>query len=156
MTDVALRLLMACLVGLGCVFTSLAGAATFMVDDSQSTVLDAHLPLQWRSLSPSGGDHIVQGATRVQIRLDTSAWVGRPARIYMVLAPQPNGLVTAQWQTQGALLPGSVTSGQRGLVWSGVVPATRMEDVMAVVIRADGRLVSSAQLLRFHFEIDLP
>lgn len=133
-----------------------AHSATFQVDDSKSTVLDPNLPLQWRSLSPSSGDHVVQGQTRVQVRLDTQAWAGKVARIYMALPAQPNGLVKASWQTQGTLLNGQLNSGQRGLVWSGVVPKGNLEDVMTVTINQDGRLLSSAQILRFSFEIDLP
>ncbi len=137
-------------------FSVAAFGATFLVDDSKSTVLDANLPLQWRSQSPSNGDHAVQGVTRVQVRLDTSAWVGKPARIYMALPAQPIGLVKASWQTQGQLLSGQLNSGQRGLVWSGPVPRGFLEDVLTVTIVSDGRLLSAAQLLRFYFEIDLP
>lgn len=131
-------------------------AAAFLVDDSKSTVLDANLPLQWRSLSPSSGDHTVRGVTRVQVRLDTSPWVGKFGRIYMALPQQPNGIVSAKWQTQGTLLAGQASSVQRGLVWSGVVPRPLLDDVLTVVIETDGRLLSTAQVLRFYFEIDLP
>ncbi len=142
--------------GFGLALAANALGATFLVDDSRSAVLDANLPLQWRSQSPANGDHAVQGVTRVQVRLDTSAWVGKSARIYMALPAQPIGLVTARWQTQGQLLSGQLNSGQRGLVWSGPVPKGLLEDVMTVTITSDGRLLSTAQLLRFYFEIDLP
>ena len=133
-----------------------AQAATFLVDDSKTTVLDANVPLQWRSLSPSSGDHTVLGVTRVQVRLDVTTWVGKFGRIYMALPAQPNGVVTARWQSQGQLLSGQLKSGQRGMVWSGVVPKALLEDVMTVTIESDGRLLSTAQSLRFSFEIDLP
>lgn len=133
-----------------------AGAATFLVDDSQSTVLDANLPLQWRSLSPAGSDHQVQGVTRVQVKLDTRAWVGKSVRMYMALPAQAGGAVQARWQALGPLLSGQLSSGQRGLVWSGVVPSAILEDVLTVTIQTDGRLLSSAQLLRFYFEVDVP
>ena len=133
-----------------------AGAATFLVDDSQSTVLDANLPLQWRSLSPAGSDHQVQGVTRVQVKLDARAWVGKSVRMYMALPAQAGGVVQARWQALGPLLSGQLSSGQRGLVWSGVVPTPVLEDVFTVTIQTDGRLLSSAQLLRFYFEVDVP
>jgi hypothetical protein len=131
-------------------------AATFMVDDSQSAVLNPNLALQWRSITPSGGDHVVQGSTRVQIKLDVRPWAGKPAHIYMTLPAQPNGVVTANWQFQGPLLSGQLSSGSRGLVWTGVLPAALLEDVMVVTIQTDGRLLNAAQQLRFNFEIDLP
>lgn len=131
-------------------------AATFPVDDSRSTVLDANIPMQWRSLSPARGDHQVQGVTRVQIKLDTRNWVGQFGRIYMALPVQPSGVVQANWRTQGPLLSGQLNSGQRGLIWSGVIPAASLDDVLTVSILTDGRLLSTTQLLRFTFEIDVP
>lgn len=135
---------------------SSAGAATFLVDDAQSQVLDNQLPMRWRSLVPSSGDHQVEGVTRVQIRLDTRAWVGKPARIYMALPAQPNGTVLAKWRAQGSFINGQINSGQRGLVWSGIVASALMEDVLTVTVQTDGRLLSAPQLLRFYFELDLP
>jgi hypothetical protein len=133
-----------------------AAAATFLVDDSQSQVLEPNLGLRWRSISPSSGDHQVQGSTRVQVRLDTRAWAGKTARIYMALPSQPGAVVQAQWQTQGPMVNGNLSSGQRSLVWSGTVPGALLEDVLTVTVQADGRLLSAPQLLRFYFEIDLP
>ncbi len=131
-------------------------AATFSVDDSQSQVLDSNLSMRWRSLSPARGDHMVEGVTRVQIKLDTRAWAGKAVRLYMALPAQPNSNVLAIWKTQGLLLNGQINTGQRGLVWSGVVPSALMEDVMTVTVQTDGRLLSSPQLLRFYFEVDVP
>lgn len=133
-----------------------AHAATFLVDDSQSQVLDTDIGMRWRSLSPSRGDHTVQGTTRVQIKLDMRSWVGKSVRLYMALPAQPGVSVLANWQTQGVLLGGQIHSGQRGLVWSGVVAAALMQDVMNVTVLTDGRLLSAPQQLRFYFEVDTP
>lgn len=141
---------------LGMCMTIPAISATFLVDDSRSTVQDGNLAMQWRTLSPASGDHIVQGLTRVQVRLDTRAWVGKSGRIYMALPAQPGGSISAIWQTQGTLLAGQLQSGQRGLVWSGVIPGPQLEDVMTVTVQTDGRLLANTQILRFYFEIDVP
>jgi hypothetical protein len=98
----------------------------------------------------------VQGITRVQVKLDTRAWVGKQVRLYMALPAQAGGAVQASWQALGPLLSGQLSSGQRGLVWSGIVPTAMLEDVLTVTIQTDGRLLSSAQLLRFYFEVDVP
>jgi hypothetical protein len=147
------------LLALCCLCLSLSGisqAATFLLDDSQSQVMDANLPMQWRSISPSKGDHQVVGTTRVQVKLDTRAWVGKFVRIYMVLPAQPSSTVVAKWQVQGPMIAGQLNSGQRGLVWSGVVPSALLEDVMTVTVQTDGRFLSAPQLLRFYFEVDVP
>ena len=148
--------LLVLVVGLALALDSPAQAATFSVDDSRSTVQDNSLPMQWRSISPARGDHQVQGVTRVQLKLDTRQWVGQFGRIYMTLPAQPSATLQARWRTQGPLLSGQLTSGQRGLVWSGVIASGGLEDVLTVTIQTDGRHLSSAQLLRFSFEIDLP
>ena len=149
-------MLLIIVVGLSAAFQHPAQAGTFPVDDSRSTVLDGNVPMQWRSLSPSRGDHQVQGITRVQIKLDTRNWVGQVGRIYMALPAQPGAQVQASWRTQGPLLSGQLNSGQRGLIWSGPISAASLDDVLTVTVQTDGRLLSSAQLLRFYFEIDLP
>jgi hypothetical protein len=131
-------------------------AVTVILDDSQSQVLAPQVPLQWRSISPSQGDHQVVGSARVQIRLDTRAWIGKTGRIFLALPAQPGTSVQAQWQAQGALLSGQLSSGSRGLVWQGVITQAVMEDVLQVAVQTDGRMLQSPQALRFHFELDLP
>jgi hypothetical protein len=144
------------LAALLCSSCSLWAKGTYPVSDALSQVRDTQLPLKWRVLSPSRGDHQVEGVTQVHIKLDTRAWVGQVGRIYMALPAQPGGTISAQWSAQNATLQnGRITSGQRGLVWSGVVPSPLLEDIMTVTIQTDGRLLSANQLLRFYFEIDL-
>jgi hypothetical protein len=149
-----IRLWALCCMCLG--FAGVSQAATFLLDDSQSQVMDANMPMQWRSISPSKGDHQVVGTTRVQVKLDTRAWAGKFVRIYMALPAQPSGTVVAKWQVQGPMIAGQLNSGQRGLVWSGVVPGALLEDVMTVAVQTDGRFLSAPQLLRFYFEVDVP
>jgi hypothetical protein len=139
-----------------CSACGLWAKGTYPVSDAQSQVRDTQLPLRWRVLSPSKGDHQVEGVTQVHIKLDTRAWVGQTGRIYMALPAQPGGTISAHWKTQNATLQdGRITSGQRGLVWSGVVSNPLLEDIITVTIQTDGRLLSANQLLRFYFEIDL-
>ena len=156
LAHVARLSLLVLVVGLALALDNPAQAASFPVDDSRSTVQDGSLPMQWRSISPARGDHQVQGVTRVQLKLDTRQWVGQFGRIYMSLPAQPSSQLQASWRTQGPLLSGQLSSGQRGLIWSGVIASAMLEDVLTVTIQTDGRLLSSAQLLRFSFEIDLP
>jgi hypothetical protein len=133
-----------------------AYGATFPVDDSASQPVEAVTPMRWRSLAPTrGDDHVIEGAVQVNIRLATQAWIGKTGRIYMTLAQQPIGQVDVEWATQGKLLPGKLRSGQRGLVYAGKISVAKMEDLMAVTVRSDGRLLSAPQRLRFAFEIDV-
>jgi hypothetical protein len=133
-----------------------AQAATVLLDDSQSQVLSPQLSLQWRSISPAQGDHQVVGNTRVQIRLNTQAFVGQTGRIFMALPAQPGAQVSVQWQTQGMFISGQLLSGSRVLVWQGKITQVILEDVMSISLQTDGRTLQSQQALRFHFELDLP
>lgn len=130
-------------------------AATVLLDDSQSQVLAPQLALQWRSISPAQGDHQVTGNTRVQIRLNTQAHIGKTGRIFMALPMQPGALVHVKWQTQGMLINGQLLSGSRSLVWQGKITQAMLEDVMSISLQTDGRTLQSQQALRFHFELDL-
>ncbi len=133
-----------------------AQAATFAVDDSASQPVEAASPMRWRSLSPArGNDHVVEGASRVNIRLALQPWLGKTARIYMTLPPQPIGQVEVEWRTQGTLQSGRLVSGQRGLVYAGRINSAKLEDIFSVIVRSDGRLLSVPQRLRFGFEIDV-
>lgn len=135
---------------------AIALAATFPVDDSASQPVEATTPMRWRSLSPArGNDHIVEGASQVNIKLATQPWLGKTGRIYMTLPPQPIGQVEVEWRTQGTLQSGRLVSGQRGLVYAGRINSVKLEDIFSVTVRSDGRLLSVPQRLRFGFEIDV-
>jgi hypothetical protein len=133
-----------------------AQAATVLLDDSQSQVLEPQIALQWRSISPAKNDHQVVGSTRVQIRLNTQAWIGQTGRIFMALPAQPGAQVQVQWQSQGMFINGQLLSGSRTLVWQGKISQTMLEDVLSISLQTDGRLLQSQHALRFHFELDAP
>jgi hypothetical protein len=147
------RLFLFCL-ALAC--SQLSLAATVLLDDSQSQVLQPQLGLQWRSISPAQDDHQVIGSTRVQIRLNTQAWIGQTGRIFMALPAQPGAQIQVQWQSQGMFINGQLLSGSRTLVWQGKINQAMLEDVLSVSLQTDGRKLQSQQALRFHFELELP
>lgn len=133
-----------------------AGAATFRVDDSATLPNEANTAMQWRSLAPNRTvGNAVEGTSVFTVRLNTTPWQGRVGKIYMALPEQPIGTVTAEWSTQGRLLPGTLVSGNRTLVYSGPIRTPLLEDTIAIHISADGRRLVSPQRLQFYFEIDV-
>ena len=134
-----------------------AGATTtFRVDDSLTLPNESNQAMKWRSLAPNRTvGNAVEGTSVITIRLNTAPWVNRPGKIYMALPEQPIGQVTAEWTTQGRLLPGQVISGNRTLVYSGIIKSNMLEDTIALKITADGRRLVAAQRLQFYFEIDV-
>jgi hypothetical protein len=133
-----------------------AAAATYPIDDSASLPGEAQVQMKWRTFGPNRrAVDAVDGATVVTLRLNTSRWVNHVGRIYMVLPAQPQGQVTVDWSTQGRLLPGTLLSGDRTLVYAGPITTPIIEDTIRVQVHADGRRLVSAQRLQFRFEIDV-
>lgn len=130
--------------------------ATFRVDDSGTTVSTPAALMRWRALVPGrGSDNTAEGDVRVNLRLNLQAWLQRPARIYMGLAPAPiSRALRATWRGQGNLLPGSVLSGQRTVVFEGQVTAPVMLETLDLRLTADGRELTAPQSLQFYFEIE--
>ncbi len=135
-----------------------ASAATFRVDDSGTRVSSPLIPMRWRTLVPGrGSDNAAEGQTQVALRLNVLPWLNQRGRIYMTLAPAPSGdTIRASWRTQGRLLPGSVQSGGRTVIYEGAMPASTIEETIELTITADGRGLTSPQALQFSFEIETP
>jgi hypothetical protein len=134
-----------------------AQAATYRLDDSASQVIPPNAQWEWASGSLRTGTNTVHLNARVIVRIDTRQWAGRAGRIYMVLPVDAGGRVTAQWDSEGRLIPGRMLSGERTLVFSGTVPGPVLEDRLTVRLSADARtLVSDTQRFAFHFELDTP
>ncbi len=132
-----------------------AQAETLHVDDSGTTTSAPITKMRWRQLIPGrAADHIAQGELQVDLRLNLTRWLHKPVRLYMRLAPTVETTVLASWQSQGRLLPGSVRSGDRTLVYEGLVPAAILEESLQMRLSADGRQLSNAQTLSFYFELE--
>jgi hypothetical protein len=136
--------------------TAASATTTYRVDDSLTLPHESNQAMKWRSLAPNRTvGNAVDGTSVITIRLNTAPWMNRIGKIYMALGEQPIGQVTAEWTTQGRLLPGQLISGNRTLVYSGPIRANTLEDTIALKISADGRRLISAQRLQFYFEIDV-
>jgi hypothetical protein len=131
-------------------------ATTYVVDDSMSEVLRNTLPMKWDSVVPRRGERAtVSGAITVLVRLNLAPWRGRPGRVYMTLPALPSGPVSVTWTTHGALLPGHLQSGERVLVYAGLMPGGLLEDTVQLTIQADGQRLARPEQLHFGFEIDV-
>lgn len=139
-----------------CLAAMAAGAATFRVDDSSSLPRESSTTMKWRSLAPGRSEgNAVESQLVLTIRLNLQPWLNRSGKVYMVLPTQPIGTVTADWTTQGKLLPGHLVSGDRALVFAGPVRAGLLEDTIVLKLTADGRRLVGTERLDFHFEIDV-
>lgn len=133
-----------------------AQAATFRVDDSLSLPSESTTAMKWRSLAPNRAiGNAIEGTNVITVRLNLAPWMNRTGKIYMGLPEQPIGQVTADWTTQGKLLPGTLHSGNRTLVFAGPIRTALLEDTIVLRITADGQRLVAPQRLQFYFEIDL-
>ena len=133
-----------------------ATAATHPVDDSASLPEQPNITMRARPavLGQQAGS-TASGESTVRVVLNTTPWVHRVGRIYMVLPAQPVGPVTVSWSTEGRLLPGALVSGQRALVYAGLITTSRLIDTMTLTIQADARRLGAPRRLDFQFQIDV-
>jgi hypothetical protein len=144
------------LLAAGLITQQCALAGTTRVDDSGTVVSQGVVPMRWRQLVPGrGADNSVEAGVRVALRLNLSRWLNQPVKLYMGLAPVAGEPVHAAWRTQGRLLPGTVRSGARTLVFEGAGVAS-LEETLELTLRTDGRALVSPQSLQFYFEVDTP
>ena len=132
-------------------------ASTVRVDDSGTVVNQPVVAMRWRKPAPSRAqDHNVDADIRVALRLNMVQFLNQPVRLFMGLAPVTGDPVSASWRTQGRLLPGTVRSGGRTLIYNGLVTGSRIEETIDVTLTTDGRNLATTQTLQFYFEVDLP
>jgi hypothetical protein len=72
-----------------------------------------------------------------------------------VLAPLTGERVRARWTTQGRLLPGSLSSGERALVFDGLAGPASLSESLLLSLETDGQRLSTVQTLNFYFEIEV-
>ncbi len=133
-----------------------ARGATFRIDET-GTVVDAPVvKMRWHQLVPGrSSDNTIEGTVRADLRLNLSPWINKPARIYMVLAAVNGERVKARWTTQGRLLPGSVSSGERALVYEGPAGPAILAESILLTLEADGQRLVQLQTLNFSFEVEV-
>lgn len=139
----------------GAVIPPPAAAATYRVDDSGTLPIESTALLGWRQTAPSRTrDDTLEGATAVAVRLNLTPWVDRDASLYLVFPQQDSAATRVRWTTQGRLLPGEISPGDRVLVYRGRVTSPVLEETLTLHIEADGNRLARVQRLNFHFEID--
>lgn len=132
-------------------------ASTVRVDDSGTIVNQPVVAMRWRKPVPSRAqDNNVDAENRVALRLNMAPFLNQSVRLYMGLAPVTGDPVSATWRTQGRLLPGTVRSGGRTLIFNGVANSARIEETIDMTLTTDGRNLTTTQTLQFYFEVDLP
>lgn len=152
MKTVALGLLFAAMAFMAAVPAS---ANPHRLDDSLSHTVPPNVQMQWLPVARGQrGTAAMEAWVTVNIRIDTSEWVGRSGRVYMVMSRDEVSPIEAVWTTQGRLQAGRLVSGERALVYAGVLRGATLEDQMQVRLRSNADWQSQTRRLNFHFEFD--
>lgn len=134
------------------------------LDDSPSPRQQVVAQIAWaeRAGHPVGEDRLNALVARVsafELRLDTRAYVGQQARIYVRLPQALAGYDVAfparlSWQARGTFLSGEAEQGQRGLLYEGPISAGQMGDILDFSILLDARSYDGTLALTLDYEIE--
>lgn len=147
---------------IGAVFTF--GAQATPLDDSASPRQRIEAKPRWQyqgedALSPERIGRMVVDVPNLEIRLDTSGWRGRHARIYLTLPPlipgvnAPEGL-RAEWRARGVMQAGSIMPGGRVLIFDGLVERPQTVEFFDFTIYLDTRFTQRGIRFEPKFEIE--
>ena len=137
-------------------------ALTERLDDSASPRSQVSAPLQWSA--DAGDASLATARTRIEYRLATARYLGKPARVYFVLPALVPGVLSPsalqmEWRTQGLLGPGRARLGERVLVWTGTVSGPWLSDTLDLTVQLNPSALrlSAGMPLRFepYFEIEV-
>ena len=131
-----------------------AAALTEKLDDSASPRSRVAMPFQW---SANADTSLATAQGRVEFRLSTARYAGKPARIYFVIPPlvpglQSPGALQVEWRSQGVFASGRAQPGMRTLVWAGTVPGPWLADTLDLRLQLDPRGVKLLRGMDFGFE----
>ena len=140
-------------------------AAREPLDDSKSPRQRFNLELTWATpadrldISADEFNRLVGSAANVEIRLDTSRYVGRNARIFLALPAQLNGLAGSDglklsWNTRGDFLPGHVTPGNNALIFEGPIDDPLLREFFSFTMEIDARQLTGRVRIEPAYEIE--
>ena len=119
-----------------------------VLDDSLSPQQTVNVQLQWThqgdlsDLSRKEFLNITAKAPDIEVRLNTSNYIGQYARIFLALPVQINGLIGSDglrlsWKTRGFFSAGTTTPGNRSLIFEGRIDTPILNDFFSFTINLD-------------------
>ena len=147
-------IIIGCLVIL-CLVAGVPGNArsTERLDDSLSPRKQYSVQFQWAnrntavSMSPEEFFLLRSIVSGVEVRLNTAAYEGRRARIYLTIPRQIEGFISTEsfllsWKTDRVFYPGSVRPGNRTLLFDGIIESSVMVEIFTFSLEVDARFLN--------------
>ena len=136
------------------------------LSDALSPRQQVDLDLVWKrqnnleSLDDSAYNTVIARARNIDTRLDTAAYLGSRARIYLELPIQVRGLANPaslelSWTTNGLFSPGRVTPGNRQLIFEGTIKDKVMRDIFDFSFEVDARFLTQTLRLEPVYDIEI-
>jgi hypothetical protein len=135
------------------------------LDDSQSPRQTYNIELRWQhndtpaGLSRSQYYRLTAAIPDVEVRLDTSGYLGQRARIFLALPQKIDGLDGSQglrlsWETRGLFASGSTTPGNRALLFQGEVTDSTLVEFFNFTVHIDAGQITGRLQYRPIYEIE--
>jgi hypothetical protein len=140
--------------------------ATDILDDSQSPRKTYNIQLQWAhqgnvsDLDRQEFQKLVARVPDVEVRLDTSNYVGQNVRIFLALPAQIDGLTSADgftlsWKTQGLFSTGTTTPGNRALIFKGRLDTSQLIGFFTFKLNVDASRLTGKLRYAPIYEIEM-
>jgi hypothetical protein len=147
-----------------CLFI-ISTASAERLDDSLSTQQQFDLDLNWKQqrntdkLDDRDFNALTARASHVEVRLNTSRFVGQHGKIFISLSVNIRGAgdltdLRMSWETNGTFASGSVTTGNRAKLFEGEITNEVMSDVFDITFDIDARQVYNNLRFQPVFEIE--
>ena len=165
-TPVHVKLIVFCLLVMTALLCATGtGSGADILDDSLSPRRTVNVQFQWThqgnlsDLSRKDFLGLTGRAPNVEVRLNTSNYVGQNARIFLALPVQINGLVGSDglkliWKTRGYFNAGNTTPGNRALIFQGRIDAPVLSDFFSFTIHLDARRLNGKLRYAHNHEIE--
>jgi len=147
-------------------FISLASQAAEVLDDSQSPKKQFNIRFEWEkqgNLSSVSKDEfflLKAHIPDVEVRLNTSNYIGKKARIYLAMPSQVDGFNGSQgfslaWKTTGIFDSGETSPGNRALIFEGIIGSPLLTDFFTFTLKLDANRLTGKLRYAPIYEIEL-
>ncbi len=145
---------------------SFASQAAEVLDDSQSPKKQFNIRFEWEkqgNLSSVSKDEfflLKAHIPDVEVRLNTSNYVGKKARIYLALPSQIDGFNGSQgfsltWKTTGIFSSGMTSPGNRALIFEGLIESPLLTEFITFTLKLDANRLTGKLRYAPIYEIEL-
>jgi len=148
------------------IFISLASQAAEVLDDSQSPKNKFNIRFEWEKQgnlsSVSKDDFFLLKAhiPDVEVRLNTSNYIGKKARIYLALPSQIDGFngsrgFSLAWKTTGIFFSSMTSPGNRALIFEGLIGSSLLTEFFTFTLKLDANRLTGKLRYAPIYEIEL-